>query len=230
LRVFAADIMIKVHDRGGMKIAVLAANGRAGKVFVEQTLAAGHSVNAGIYGNNNLSPHKNLTITPCDATNEADVTSLLQGQDAVVSFIGHVKGSPPDVQTNAMRTLTKVMRNLQIKRVISLTGTGVRLPGDKITPVDRALNLAVSIVDPARVSDGRKHVEVLQQSGLDWTVIRVLKLQNVTPRPFRLTEHGPTKWYVGRGEVAQAVLQVLEQNSFIRQAPMISRIQRSVHA
>ncbi|HEX8762923.1 MAG TPA: NAD(P)H-binding protein, partial [Candidatus Saccharimonadales bacterium] len=192
-----------------MKIAVLAANGRTGKVFVEQALAAGHSVNAGIYGTNNLPPHKNLTIVSCDATRDADVTRLLQAQDAVVSFIGHIKGSPPSVQTNAMHTLTKVMKKLQIKRIVSLTGTGVRFPGDKITLLDRVLNLAVSIIDPARVTDGREHVEVLQESGLDWTVIRVLKLQNVVPKPFKLTEHGPTKWYVGREEVAQAALEVL---------------------
>lgn len=212
-----------------MHIAVLAANGRTGKAFVEQALGARHLVHAGVYGNNSLSPHKDLKIMNCDATNEADVTNLLRSQDAVVSFIGHVKGSPPDVQTNAMRTLIHVMKKLHIKRVVSLTGTGVRFPGDKITLMDRALNLAVSIVDPARVNDGRKHVKMLQQSGLDWTVIRVLKLQNVTPRPFILTEHGPTKWYVGRGEVAQAVLQVLEQNNFVRQAPIISKPQRSSH-
>lgn len=207
----------------GMKIAVLAANGRTGKVFVEQALAAGHSVRAGVYGTNNLPSQNHLALVPCDATNEADVTNLLRDQDAVVSFIGHVKGSPPEVQANAMRTLIKIMKKLQIQRVVSLTGTGVRFPGDKITLIDRILNLAVSIVDPAGVADGRKHVEVLQRSGLDWTVIRVLKLQNVAPTPFQLAEHGPTKWFVGREEVAQAALQVLEQNSFVRQAPIIGK-------
>lgn len=210
-----------------MNIAVLAANGRTGKVFVEQALQAKHSVNAGIYGNNSLPPHKNLKVTKCDATNEADVTNLLRGQDAVVSFIGHVKGSPPNVQAHAMRTLINALQTLRIKRVVSLTGTGVRFPGDKITLIDRVLNFAVGIIDPARVNDGRKHVEILQQSELDWTVIRVLKLQNVAPRPFKLTQYGPTKWYVGREEVAQAVLQVLEQNSFLRQAPIISKPKRN---
>ena len=206
-----------------MKIAVLAANGRTGKAFVEQALAAGHSVNAGIYGSNNLAAHKNLTVMPCDATNETEVAHLLRGQDAVVSFIGHVKGSPPEVQANAMRTLVKVMKKLHIQRVVSLTGTGVRFPGDKITLVDRILNMAVSVIDPARVEDGRQHARILQTGDLDWTIVRVLKLQNVAPRPFKLTEHGPTKWYVGREEVAQAVLQLLEDNSFICQAPIISK-------
>ena len=122
-----------------------------------------------------------------------------------------------------MRTLVAVMKTHGMRRVVSLTGTGVRVAGDHISLVDRVLNLGVSAVDPARINDGRDHVRVLEESDLDWTIVRVLKLQNVSPKPFKLTPHGPTKWYVGREEVAQAVLQVLEQHSFIQQAPIISK-------
>ncbi len=207
-----------------MKIAVIAANGRSGKLFVEQALANGHSVQAGVFGNNTLEPHKQLTTIQCDATNADDLSNLLTGQDVVVSFIGHVKGSPAHVQADAMRTLVAVMKTHGMRRVVSLTGTGVRVAGDHISLVDRVLNLGVSAVDPARINDGRDHVRVLEESDLDWTIVRVLKLQNVSPKPFKLTPHGPTKWYVGREEVAQAVLQVLEQHSFIQQAPIISKL------
>lgn len=81
--------------------------------------------------------------------------------------------------------------------------------------------MTMRIIDPERINDGKRHVEVLRASDLNWTVIRVLKLQNVAPKPFALSEHGPTKLYVGRKEVAQAVLQVLEQSSFLAQAPII---------
>lgn len=205
-----------------MNIAVIAANGRSGRAFVAQALAAGHTVRAGVFGGE-LAPAPKLSVMPCDATDKHALTQLLRGQDAVVSFIGHVKGSPPHVQTEAMRTLTAVMQTLGMRRVISLTGTGVRYAGDTIPLIDRILNLSIGIIDPARVADGREHVRVLEESGLDWTVIRVLKLQNVRPKPFVLTLHGPTKWYVGREEVAQAVLQALQENTFVQQAPIISK-------
>lgn len=208
-----------------MKIAVIAANGRSGKAFVQQALAAGHIVRAGVFGADMLAPHAHLTTVVCDATNPDNLTELLRGQDAVVSFIGHVKDSPPRVQTEAMQALVPVMRTLGVTRVVSLTGTGVRFPGDDITLLDRVLNLAVRIVDRPRVQDGLEHVRVLQESDTDWTVIRVLKLQNVAPRPFSLRLHGPTKPYVGREEVAQAVLEVLQQGTFKRQAPIISLAQ-----
>jgi putative NADH-flavin reductase len=206
-----------------MKIAVIAANGRSGQAFVEAALAGGHSIHAGVRGKSRLEPHPNLTVVECDATNEAQLKNLLSSQDAVASFIGHVKGSKPNVQTIAIQKVVDAMETLGLKRLVSLTGTGVRFPGDKISLVDRFLNLSISIIDPARVKDGKNHVEVLKASSLDWTVIRVLKLQNVPPKSFGLREHGPTKWYVGRQEVAQAVLQVLEQHSFIKQAPIIGR-------
>lgn len=206
-----------------MKIAVIAANGRSGRAFVNQALAAGHTVRAGIFRTNSLKPHERLSVVKCDATNKDDLKNLLSGQDAVVSFIGHVKGSPPWVQADAMRVLVPVMTELHLKRIVSLTGTGVRFAGDKIPLIDRVLNIGVSLVDPARVNDGCKHVRILEKSDLDWTVIRVLKLQNVKSKPFKLTLHGPTKWYVGRDEVAAATLKVLEENTFVRQAPIISK-------
>jgi nucleoside-diphosphate-sugar epimerase len=189
-----------------MNLAVIAANGRTGQAFVEAALKAGHTVRAGSRTKSQLTPHPRLTILPGEATSSADMLALLSGQDAVACFIGHVSGSPPDVQTMAMHNIVQVMKNIGMKRVVSLTGTGVRFPGDTITLLDRLLNLSIRVIDPKRVED-------------------VLKLQNLPAHPFRLLEHGPTKAYVGRSEVAQAVLQVLEQHSFIQKAPMIGRQQ-----
>jgi hypothetical protein len=42
-----------------------------------------------------------------------------------------------------------------------------------------------------------------------------------------LTEHGPTKLVVGRSEVAQAIVEVLTENSFIKKAPMLSPTKRN---
>jgi putative NADH-flavin reductase len=210
-----------------MKIAVIAANGRSGQAFVEAALAAGHEVRGGVRGQSPFVSTPKLTIVQCDATNKEDLRTLIANQDAVVSLIGHVKKSAPDVQTAAIQTVAEVMNELGVTRLVSLTGTGVRFPGDTITLIDRILNTAVSIVDPARVKDGKDHVVALQQSGLDWTVIRVLKLQNVPPKPYSLTEHGPTKPYVGRDEVAQAILEVLEDDSLVQKAPIISKASKA---
>lgn len=206
-----------------MKIAVIAANGRLGSAFVEEALRAGHQVRAGVRGFSALKEQPNLEIIQCDATNSDEVKTLLENQEVVVSAIGHVKGSAPTVQTEATRTIVNVMQEVGISRFVDVTGTGVRFPGDRISLIDRLLNLAVSIVDAPRVNDGIEHMRVLQASPINWTTIRVLKLQNVDPQPFQLKLNGPTKWYVGRVEVARAMLEVIEKEEFIRQAPIISK-------
>ena len=206
-----------------MNIAVIGANGRSGRVFVDEALAAGHSVRAGVHGDSDFDTQPDLTVVSCDATNIDDLKRLIEGQNVVVSLIGHGKNSPPHLQTDAMKALHAAMKQEDMSRCISLTGTGVRFPGDKITFIDRILNAAVSVVDPVRVRDGKDHVTYLQQTDLDWTVLRVLKLENISPRPFELRQEGPTKIVVGRREVAKAILQIINENSFIRQAPIISK-------
>lgn len=205
-----------------MKIAVIAADGRTGRQFVRLALAEGHIVNAGVHSGT-LEPHPNLTIMPCDATNPDEVAQLLAGCEAVASFIGHIDRSPDLVQTNAAYVVTDVMKKLNILRIVSLTGTGVRMPGDRILLLDRFITMGLSIADPARLKDGRDHVKVLQDSGLDWTILRVMKLENTPPRPFTLTPNGPPKLYVSRIDAARAAIEVLRDNSFVHQAPILSR-------
>lgn len=204
-----------------MKIAVLAANGRLGKALVAEALARGHQVRAGIRGGDYSLKHDNLHVVQCDATNIADVEVLIKECDAVVSCIGHVKGSPSNVQTVATKTAIEAMDHHGIKRFVDITGTGVRMSGDTIPLIDSILNAAVKLVDPHRIADGIEHTRILQNSDVDWTTIRVLKLQTNSKKPYKLLLHGPTKLYVSRQDTARAMLDVIENNSFIEQAPMI---------
>jgi len=206
-----------------MNIAVIAANGRLGKIFVEEALRAGHHVRAGVRGAHDFQETDHLSVIQCDATREDELENLLKNQEVVVSCIGHVKGSPANVQTAATKAVINVMNTLEIKRFVDLTGTGVRFPGDRISLVDRVLNMSIGLIDPERIRDGREHQKVLQASNVDWTTIRVLKLQNNQPEPYELLLHGPTKWFVGRKEAAKAMLQVIEERSFVAQSPIIGR-------
>lgn len=203
-----------------MKVAVISANGRSGKVFVSKALKAGYHIKAGVYGGT-LAPADHLEVINCNATDQNQLENLLDGCDAVVSFIGHVKGAPANVQTNAIKNVVAVCEKLKIKRVVSLTGTGVRLPDDKPSFIDKLLNVMVTIVDPDRIKDGIMHAKALRDSDLDWTIVRVLKLQNTKPKPFVLKNSGPAKLITSREEVADAFIMALSDPNTIKQAPVI---------
>lgn len=206
-----------------MKIAVIGAGGRSGKTFVYRALAAGHSINAGVHNNTDLPFHANLQIIKCDARDINQIKNLINGCDAVASFIGHVRKSDPLVQSKTITALNGAMNELGINRLISLTGTGVRFEGDKIGLIDRLMNLSIGLIDPKRINDGKNHVELLKNSNLSWTIIRVLKLTNSNKNKFKLSLNGPAKIFVSRNEVSLAALEVLENSSFIMQAPIISK-------
>ena len=204
-----------------MKIAVIAAQGRSGRAFVEAALAAGHEIVAGIRGDNPFDVHEKLSTKQCDATNATQVKELIAGTDAVVSMIGHVKGSEPFVQTDAMRIIAAAMKEAGITRIVTLTGTGAREPGDMPNWLDKVLNITIQRIDPDRIADGISHVNLLEHTNLDWTVIRVLKLTSGKVGPFNLNEHGPAKLFTSRAEVAHAAVRVLEEGSFIKGHPVI---------
>ena len=207
-----------------MRIVVLGAGGRTGRVFVQAALAAGHEVTAAVHTlSDTMTPRDRLHVQLCDATDALQLREVVRGQDAVVSLIGHVKGSAADVQSVAMATLLQVMQECSVTRLVSLTGTGVRMPGDHIPLVDRILNWGVAVVDPKRISDGIRHVELIMQSDTEWTILRVLKLQTHKRSAINLKEHGPTRLYVSREDVVAAICAVLEQRLFIRKAPILSK-------
>lgn len=217
-----------VRYNGCMNIAVIAADGRSGRAFVKAALAAGHFVQAGVRGASGLKEDKNLKVMQCDATKPGQVRKLIKNTDVVVSLIGHVKGSSATVQADAITVIISEMKKAGIRRIVSLTGTGVRFKGDNVTMADRFLNLGIMLIDPDRVRDGKMHARVLKESGLNWTLLRVLKLQDTRQSDFTLNEHGPTKLYVSRQDVAQAILQVLRDDKFVCKSPILAKVKRSV--
>jgi putative NADH-flavin reductase len=206
-----------------MRIAVIAAHGRSGQAFVTEALAAGHQVRAGVRGANPFAPHERLLVVQCDATNKQQVTRLIDHCDAVVSLIGHVKGSDNLVQTNAITTVVEAMEVAGVERLISLTGVGVWAPGDKLKPFIDVANWFAARVGVKRFDDGIAHAKVLESSNLKWTILRVLLLTNGKPGKFRLKCNGLVKIPTPRREVARAILQLLERQSFVCRYPIISR-------
>lgn len=203
-------------------IAVLGANGKSGQAFVKAALENGYKVRAGIYRNNTLTDSEYLEVIRCDATNIEDVARLINGCTYVVSLIGHTSSSDAHVQTNSMKTIVEAMANRGISRIVSLTGTGVRQSGDTPSLIDSGMNLAISLIDRPRIEDGISHAEVLKESALEWSIVRVLKLTNANAGQFSLTSSGPAKNFVPRAEVAKAILDILDHHSWVRQMPIIS--------
>lgn len=134
-----------------MNIAVLGATGRTGVAVVQQALERGHVVQALVRSSSKaalLPDHDRLIVVEGDLLDESAVTKVVDGVDAVINVAGHVKGSPKDLQQRAIAVLLPVMRDRGVRRIVTLTGAGVRHPDDRPKPVDRVFGFALKLLQP----------------------------------------------------------------------------------
>lgn len=208
-----------------MRVAVFGATGRTGRLLVEQALEGGHGVTAFVREASRLEvKHERLSVVEGDVRDGARVEEAVSGADAVLAALGHVKGSPGDVQTEGTRRIVEAMRGCGVRRLVSLTGAGVRDEEDRPKLVDRAIVALMERVQPAVLEDGRRHVEVIRQSGLDWTVVRGPRLTD-GPRTgnYRVGYVGcESGTKVSRADVAEFMLARSRDQDYIGRMPMVS--------
>jgi len=208
-------------------IALFGATGRTGRLVLAQALADGHAVQALARRPEAITQASDrLTIVPGDVLDPAAVERTVRGTDAVISVFGHVKGSPPRVQTDGTRNIVEAMQREQITRIISLSGGG--LPAeehDRPGVADRAIRFLLKALAPQVLDDARRHLEVLKNSGLDWTVVRGPRLTDApatgTYRVGWVGVNASTQ--ISRGDLASFILSQVDDRQFVRELPFVSR-------
>ena len=208
-----------------MKICIFGADGRTGVEVVNYAKKQGFEVLAFVYSesSNKYFP-KDIEIKRGDVMDYNSVFEAVKKCEAVISVIGHIKGSDPLMQTKGMKNIVKAMQESGVKRLLSLTGTGARVENDNPSCIDKVLNFFVKIVDPERINDGVEHVKVVRNYGLDWTVVRVLKLskKDTEVDGYKLTSGGPAELQTSRKKVAKVSVDLIDDKNFIGKLPVIS--------
>jgi putative NADH-flavin reductase len=208
-----------------MKLAIFGASGRTGRPLVEQALAAGHEVVALVRDPARLPiSHERLSVIQGDVLDAAKVEQTIAGADAVLVALGHAKNSPPNVQTEATRHIVAAMKQHGVKRIVSLTGAGVRDPNDQPKLIDKAFGLALRLLQKDVLEDAETHATVIKNSGLDWVIVRGPRL-NEGPRTgtYRVGYVGKESGtLISRADVADFMLQQVNDPHYVGKAPMVS--------
>ena len=208
-----------------MRISVLGASGRTGRQVVEQALEAGHEVVAFVRRPEALDALcERLTVVQGDVLDAERVSEAVAGADAVVSALGPRRDSPEAMLTRGMANVVAAMKEHGVRRLIVLTGAGVRLESDPTSPGRSIMLGLLGLLAPSALRDSQGAVEVIRASGLAWTVIRVPRLSDgrktgrVRSGALRL---GPGH-AISRADVAAFVLEQLADDRFMQQAPMVA--------
>lgn len=209
-----------------MRIAVFGANGRVGSLVVAEAVRRGHQVRAFVYATSeHISPHKNIEIIQGDATDIQDVLPILLHVDVVINCLGSWGTKTQDVQTQAMKAIIPAMKQQGVTRIVSLTGAEARASADIITPGGRVSHALFGLFAGKILIDGEAHLHQLEQSGLDWTVVRSPAMTNKgRGNSYTFTEKRPSLIAtIRRDSVVQALLDLAESGRQSRRAPFLTR-------
>jgi putative NADH-flavin reductase len=208
-----------------MKICIFGADGKTGIEIIQYAIKKRFEIVAFVYGKTIITHvEEDIKKLTGDVLNYDQVLQACVGCDAIISVLGHVKNSDTRMQTKGIANIVLAMKENNIQRIISLTGTGVRIEGDSPSFIDKVLNFIIKKIDPDRIKDGIEHAKVLESSGLDWTIVRVLKLGNDKKNieNYTLTKGGPAELQTSRKKVAHVMVDLIEDKSYVGKMPVIS--------
>jgi putative NADH-flavin reductase len=214
-----------------MKILVLGISGRTGKLVAAEAIRRGHSV-VGIARDRskvNVEGTEIVIGTPYDSRT---VEKAISGCDAVVSTLSAFPASqglfskiksPLDFMSVSINNVIKAAENGGVKRVILMTALGV---GDSYSEIPAFFKFFMKITNIryAYVDHDRQE-KMLENSKLDWTVVRPVMLTDKDDQMEVITNlKGTPKLNSGvsRSAVAHFILDCAEKGSFIRQKPGVS--------
>jgi len=208
-----------------VKVTVLGATGRTGQRLVRHALEAGHEVTAFTRHSSHLDiEHENMHVVHGDVQNVGDVEEAVRGQDALVSGLGPTPSSAEDVMTTRANHVVKAMQKNGVDQVVWSTGAGIEAEGDEPSPFTRAVRLLLDLLSPAVYEDAKRTFEVIHDSGLAWTVVRVPRLKEGPPEGgYRPTLKPPGFQAISRADVAEFTIERLDGDGFVLRAPMLTR-------
>ncbi|WP_375388844.1 NAD(P)-dependent oxidoreductase [uncultured Amnibacterium sp.] len=207
-----------------MRIAVLGATGRTGRLLADELLRRDHEVVALVRDAASAALQPRVGTVEGDARDAAAVDRLLTGTAAVCSALGPRRGDPA-IAADVAEVLIAAMRTRGVRRFVGISGAGVTIPGDRKSPRDRAISAAMQRLGGAMVRDKRDEYERWAASGLDWTLVRPPRL--VDTDAAGAVEHAastsPRRTSIARADLAAFLVDCVEQGRYVGAAPLVAR-------
>ncbi len=209
---------------GAMKLLMLGATGGTGLETVRQAIERGHQVTAFVRSPERLAEYGGrAAVVRGDLMNTAELARVMEGQDAVLSNFGRrdpKSEAEGDLLQSFAVVLTDAMQQAKIRRLIV---------------VSMAFLFRDAIIPPAYlfgrlffgnlVKDAARMEEVIQKSGLDWTIVRPPRLVDTARTgKYRVREgHLPRFGFkISRADVADYIIRAAEDGSMVRKIVGIS--------
>jgi putative NADH-flavin reductase len=197
-----------------MRIAVLGATGRTGRLIVEQAIERGYEARP---VTRRRAAAADSTWAVADGRDVAAIEAALDGCDAVAFAIGPSgRGADPGVLSQSLAATLAAMPGARVKRIVVVTADGPFTgSGDPLTRF--VAKPILNRVLAESMADFRAAERLLRDSTVDWTVIRPAQLTDKASRRYR-SRRGASLWFgirTSRAATAAAVLDALNDKDTV---------------
>ncbi|WP_412839445.1 SDR family oxidoreductase [Bacillus paranthracis] len=205
------------------KIAILGANGKAGKILVNEALEKGYQVK--ILTRNSTSTEKineNIETIIGDARNFSTIQDLLQGCSAVINAVGQPKNESYIFST-VTKHILEAMKESKIKRYILISGGSLNVTGDQKGIVNKIGATLFKLFLPKMMQDKYKELQIIQNSEVDWTIVRlpfVIEGNGIGSIKESLVDMPGIK--IQNGDIAPFVIKQINSDRYVGKCPFIS--------
>lgn len=210
---------------------VLGGSGRTGIHVLRQAVDRGHRVRALVRNPDTVDAPVGVELVAGTPAEIEDIRRAAEGADAVVSALNNSRASdnpwakpvsPPTFMTDATRDTLAVMQEQSIRRIAVASTQGAGDSWNTLNPLFKALIKTSGIRHG--YADHHGVDALVHASDLDWVLVRSVALTDKTPNgPLRAALAGAEKpgMSVSRAEVARFLLDNVEDDTWLRQAPVI---------
>ncbi len=208
-----------------MKLAIFGATGRTGKILVAQALETGYEVVAFARKPSNLGiEHARLSVVQGDVQDAESVASAISGADAVLSVLGPTSNEPTYEVSKGLANILATMEQHDVRRLVQSVGAGVGDPNDKPGLFDKFIKVVLKLASRHVYEDMVRVNDLIRASDRDWTLVRVPMLTDEPPAgDLKVGYLGKSVGSrVSRADMASFVLQQVEDDTYVGQAPVIS--------
>ncbi len=216
-----------------MKILILGASGRTGKIILEIALNQGYDVNCLVREPKKIKiTHRMLTIFKGSPDRISELENAIKNCDGIISALNISRNS--DFPWSKLRTpktfLSDVMKNIisltkknKINRIVVCSAWGVA-ETEKDIPVWFSWFIKNSNIGVA-YKDHERHEKELKNSKLNWTIVRPTGLTNFKNEKKVIESYNnepKPKLTISRINVAEFMVNALKRNELIGKTPVIS--------
>jgi putative NADH-flavin reductase len=161
-----------VSDRTVTRVLIVGATGGTGRHLVAQALERGYEVTALVRNPAALAVgHARLRVVQGDVLDAAVVAQAVQGQDAVISALGHKRFlGPTRILSGGTRHLLRAMEAHGVRRFVCETSLGI---GDSAGRMGLTYTLfVIPVILPFYFWDKTRQEAAIASSGVEWVVVR----------------------------------------------------------